>query len=92
MQKYTISTIAEEGPCAYCGEPMLVGDTAYEHDGEIFCSRRCVKNSETDPRPTYYCPFCEDRTVPEPDMLCMKCTRMFMDAADRADHINRCDW
>jgi hypothetical protein len=90
--KYRITHHTQEGYCAYCGEPLYIGDSAYEHEGEIFCSRRCSDNAQNDPRPVYYCPFCEERTVPGPDMLCMKCTRMFMDEADRADHINRCDW
>jgi hypothetical protein len=92
MTKYRIANHHEEGPCCYCGEPLFVGDIAYEHDGDIFCSKRCVENSEMDPRPVYYCEFCEETPVMQPGMLCIKCARMLGERADRADHLNRCDW
>lgn len=89
--KYQIKHHIEEATCAHCGEPLYVGDTAYEHDDAVFCCRRCVAAWEMEPRQAYLCQFCEENYVHEPDMLCMSCSRFMADRADRADHINRCD-
>ena len=45
MQKYRINTRHEECDCMDCGCPLFRGDSAYEHNNDVFCSKTCAKRS-----------------------------------------------
>jgi len=41
--RYRIRHHTEEAICGHCGCPLYVGDFAFEHAGEAFCSSRCFR-------------------------------------------------
>ena len=38
----TIDHREEETDCPQCGQPLMLGDTAYFNDITVFCSYRCA--------------------------------------------------
>jgi hypothetical protein len=60
MEKYKIHDKTEETACAYCGQPLDTGDTAYmREDEEIVCSYSCSieLTAYIDGSPS--CPLCD---------------------------------
>ncbi len=43
--RYRVQHWTEEGSCAQCGCPIVVGDQAIEYVNEIFCSLTCCRRS-----------------------------------------------
>lgn len=40
--RYRVRHHGEEFGCPACGEPVYVGETAWEDDGGVFCSAYCA--------------------------------------------------
>lgn len=45
-KKYRINGIKEECECWECAEPLWHGETAYEYDEAVYCSKTCVEKME----------------------------------------------
>lgn len=45
ITSYRVRRATEEAECEQCGNPIYMGETAYESGEHVYCSRDCAKRA-----------------------------------------------
>lgn len=45
IESYQVCRVTEEAECQNCGNPIYLGETAYESEERVYCSRACAKRA-----------------------------------------------